>query len=261
MAESPILKAFVVLKCLAETGAPMGVQQISKQTCLNVSTVHRLLQLMVRDGMVTYDGQARMYGIGPECVRLAAHVLGSGSFAGRIRPLLADLAQRLGETCAFTLYEPKQGTRFIALVEHGPHTLGYDFEIGSRDAIHAGASGKPILAFLPDAEIERILRRPLSRVTKYTIVEPEKLRTQIRQIRKRGYATSRGERMPSDSIGVGAPVFGPHKNVIGAIVVTVPSFRWRKERLHDVAKLVMGTAQQVSALSDVGVPLPGQRYE
>jgi len=257
MAESPILKAFATLRCLAETGAPMGVQQISKQTALNVSTVHRLLQLLVRDGMVTYDPQARMYGIGTECVRLATRVLGSGSYFGRVRPLLAELAERLGETCAFTLYEPKQATKLITLVEHGSHALGYDFEIGSRDGIHAGASGKPILAFLPDAEIERILRKPLPRLTKFTVVDPDKLRRQIRQIRKCGYATSRGERMQSDSFGVGAPVFGPHKNVIGSIVVTVPYFRWRKEQLRDVAKIVMHTARQVSALSDVEHPSAG----
>ena len=140
---------------------------------------------------------------------------------------------------------------------HGSHALGYDFEIGSRDGIHAGASGKPILAFLPDAEIERILRKPLPRLTKFTVVDPDKLRRQIRQIRKCGYATSRGERMQSDSFGVGAPVFGPHKNVIGSIVVTVPYFRWRKEQLRDVAKIVMHTARQVSALSDVEHPSAG----
>lgn len=250
MADSPVLKALLILRRLAEHGAPVGVQQLAGDTGLNVSTVHRLLQLMAQDGTVAYDPQARAYAVGTECIRFATHVLGSGSLIGRVRPIIAGLAAHLGETCAFSLYEPKTATKVIAIVERGPHALGYDFEVGTRDGIHAGASGKPILAFLPDAEIERLLHGPLPRLTQHTVVDPDQLRRQIRQVRKRGYATSLGERVPGAGTGIGATVLGPQGQVIGSVVVTIPSFRWRNERLAKVADVVMDYARRVSGIFD-----------
>jgi DNA-binding IclR family transcriptional regulator len=254
MADSPVLKAISILQRLAEHAEPIGVQRLAGGTGLNVSTVHRLLQLMAQDGMVAYDAEARTYSIGIEAIRFARHVLGSGSLTDRVQPFVAELAARLGETCAFTLYEPRTFTKVMAVVERGPNPLGYDFAVGTRDGIHAGASGKPILAFLPDADIERCLRRPLPRLTERTITDPDQLRRQIRQIRKRGYATSRSERVAGSATGVGAPVFGPRGQVMGSIVVTVPSFRWRNERLEETARLVMKYAGKVSALLDPALP-------
>jgi DNA-binding IclR family transcriptional regulator len=252
MADSPVLKAITILKHLAESGAPAGVQQIAGKVDLNVSTVHRLLQLMSIDGMVSYDSETRTYSIGTECIRLATNVLGSNSPIGRVRPHIAKLAKEIEETCAFTLYEPRSHTKIVALVERGSHALGYDFEIGSRDGIHAGASGKPILAFLPDQEVEKILRGRLRKLTDSTVVDPDELRRQILQIRKQKYATSRGERIPGAGVGVGAPVFAGHGPVIGAVVVTIPAFRWQESRLGRIAKLVIATAEDVSAICSIG---------
>jgi IclR family transcriptional regulator, acetate operon repressor len=255
MADSPVLKAITILRRLAERAEPVGVQQLASDTGLNVSTVHRLLQLMAQDGMVAYDAQARVYSIGVEGIRFATLVLGSGSLTGRVRPIIADLAAHLGETCAFTLYEPGTFSKVIAIVERGPHPLGYDFAVGTRDGIHAGASGKPILAFLPDEEIERFLHTPLPRLTEHTLIDPDQLRRQIRQIRKRGYATSRSERVAGAASGIGAPVFSPKGQVIGSVVVTIPSFRWRNDRLEKTADIVMQYARRISAILDPALAL------
>lgn len=250
MAASPVLKALSILRSLAATGRPVGVQQVASDVDLNVSTVHRLLQMLAKDGMVSYDAPTRTYTIGTECIRLASSVLGSHSLIGRVRPLLSELAQAVEETCAFTLYEPRTYSKIVALVERGPHALGYEFVVGIRDGLHAGASGKPILAFLPDEDIDRYLRRKLPKLTEFTVVDPAQIRKQIAKIRQVGYATSKGERIPGAGVGIGAPVFSSKDRVIGSIVVTVPSFRWKPTRLNDIAKKVKSSAEEVSSIFD-----------
>jgi DNA-binding IclR family transcriptional regulator len=255
MADSPVLKALSILRSLAGSGGAVGVQQVASEVGLNISTVHRLLQMLVKDGMASYDAASRTYSVGTECVRLATHVLGSHSLIGRVRPHLAGLAKVLEETCAFTLYDPRTTSKIVALVEHGSHALGYNFNVGSRDGVHAGASGKPILAFLPEDEIDKILRGKLPKLTEFTVVDPVQLRKQILQIKKQGYATSRGERIPGAGVGVGAPVFGSNGRVIGSVVVTIPSFRWKESQLGAVAKKVVATAQQTSSIfADAPIP-------
>lgn len=254
MTNSPVLKALAVLKCLAMRGSPTGLTEVATCAKLNISTVHRLLQLMATGGFVSYDAQALTYRIGTEGVRLATQILGSNSLIGRVRPLIAKLAEQLEETCAFTIYEPKTASKIVAIVERGSHALGYDFDVGSRDGVHAGASGKPILAFLPDAEINRILRGKLPKLTEYTVTDPAELRKQIKQIVKQRYALSRGERIPGAGIGVGAPVFDSLGHVAGSVVVTIPPFRWQNARLPQIARKVIATADAVTAIYDSGLP-------
>jgi DNA-binding IclR family transcriptional regulator len=64
---------------------------------------------------------------------------------------------------------------------------------------------------------------------------------------------SRGERVPGAGVGVGAPVFGARRQVIGSVLVTIPAFRWRSSRLGQVVKLVLAAAESISAVSDAGM--------
>lgn len=250
MTDSPVSKAMAVLRTLAER-ENAGVTAIAAATSLNVSTVHRLLRQMTDDNMVAHDPHLRTYSIGTAAIRFAAQVLASGTPIGRVRPIIVALANELAETCAFTIYEPSTFSKIVTIVEHGPQPLGYAFEIGSRDGIHAGASGTPIAAFLPDDEIEKMLQRPLNKLTEFTIIDPDALRRKFRQIRKNGYAMSRGERIPGAGVGVGAPVFNRYGRVIGSVVVTVPAFRWKKDRLPRVEKLVREAAEKASLVGDL----------
>lgn len=251
MAESPVQKAILVLRKLAEYGEPTGVKSLADDLGLNVSTAHRLLNILVRERMASYDPETRLYGLGTECIRFATLVLGGNSLAARIRPLVRQLANDLQETCAYGVYEPESFTKAIAVVERGPQPLGYDFDVGRRDGIHAGASGKAILAFLPDEEIEQMFASvKLEATTENTIVDPEKLREDIKIARKCGYATSLGERVPGAGFGIGVPVYGADGRVKGSIVVTVPLFRWRKKNLPWMSRAVVECGRALSSLVD-----------
>lgn len=261
MADSPVIKAISILKFLAARGSGIGVQQVARGVSLNVSTVHRLLQMLAADGMINYNVKERSYEIGPECIRLATQILGRHSLVGRVRPHIAALAADLHETCAFTIFDPKTASKIVAVVERSSHALGYDFDVGSRDGIHAGASGKPILAFLPDDHIEKLLRKKLPKLTEFTIVDPKKIRDEIVQIRKQGYATSLGERIPGAGVGIGAPVFSSAGQIVGSVVVTIPSFRWKPGRRQRVANRVMAAAEDVSSVFDAGTTAAGDEID
>ncbi len=249
MSESPVQKALLILRQLAEHGAPVGVKQIAGDLAMNVSTVHRMLQVLVKDRMASYDPDTRLYGIGTDSMRFAAKVLGSGSEFGRIRPILRELAELLQETCAFGLYEPETFTKVIVLVERSSQPLGYDFAVGSREGIHAGASGKAILAMLADDDVERMFASvDMTPSTENTITDPVRLRKELKVFRSRGYATSEGERVPGSGIGVAAAVCDGDGRVKGSIIVTVPMFRWRKSKLPAMSKAVVACARSLSGL-------------
>src|SRR5439155_22909668 len=66
-------------------------------------------------------------------------------------------------------------------------------QLGRPFPLHAGASSRAFLAFLPDDEQARYLSQALTRVTDDTMVDPSALRAELRVIRAAGFAKSIGE--------------------------------------------------------------------
>lgn len=247
--KNAVAKALQLLAALIDSGHPMGVQALSARTGLNASTVHRLLQTLVEERMASYEPDTRLYSVGGECVRLASATLSGRSLVGRIRPVVRDVANRLGETCAFYLYEPLTKTMIACVVEHGPQPLGYGYDVGQRASIHAGASGRAILAFLPPSDIEAVLQAPLERLTGTTFVDPDLLRAALSKVVADGYAVSHGERGPF-GCGVAVPVVPPGGRVVGSLGLSIPKFRFRDDAAADIALVLRDAARDLTAVAD-----------
>lgn len=255
MAASSLQKAIRVLKAVIEQGAPVGVQQLAQSLGLNVSTVHRLLQALVREEMVSYEPRTHEYALGTGAIRVATLVLGTNSLVGRVRPTMRALADQLGEACALNLFDPHSFTMAIAVVELGSQPLGYVYDVGQRDPINAGASGKAILAFLSDAEIDAFFAHaPLAAVTSNTLIDERTLRDEIAEIRRRGYSMSVGERVLGTAIGIAAPVFGRDERAIGSLVLAFPAFRHRVDNFPSYGEAVISAARTLSHLVETDAP-------
>jgi DNA-binding IclR family transcriptional regulator len=127
----------------------------------------------------------------------------------------------------------------------GVHEIKMTVELGRRFPLHAGSSGKCMLAFLPAAEQDHMLEGRLDALTPDTIVDPAALRTELAEIRARGYAVSAGERQ-RDAASVAAPVFGLSGEVIGAISACGPRYRLTADFAERIASQVTAAAAQIS---------------
>src|SRR5206468_2562353 len=112
----------------------------------------------------------------------------------------------------------------IDLVE-SPKGIRVFAQLGSKMPWNAGTSPKVILAYLPEEERERILKRhPFKRYTERTIVDIESLRTEILSIRGRDFYFSVGD-LDKDAFGVSAPIFDHIGQIVGAVNVSGPASR------------------------------------
>jgi DNA-binding IclR family transcriptional regulator len=247
--KNAVSKALQLLACLIDRGRPMGVQALAARTGFNASTVHRLLQTLVEERMASHDPEARLYSVGGECIRLATATLSGRSLVGRVRPVVRDVANRLGETCALYLYEPLTKTMIAAVVEHGPQPLGYGYDVGQRASIHAGASGRAILAFLPPSDVEGVLQGPLERHTETTLIEPDRLRGALAKVVADGYAVSHGERGPH-GCGVAVPVIPSGGRVVGSLGLSIPKFRFREAAAPEIAVVLQNAARDLTAVAN-----------
>src|SRR5207247_2865726 len=75
-----------------------------------------------------------------------------------------------------------------------PQEIKLAVELGRPFPLHAGATGRAILAFLPDGAREALLAEPLERLTPETVVDPVGLGILLAGVRGAGLAVSRSER-------------------------------------------------------------------
>lgn len=135
-------------------------------------------------------------------------------------------AQIVGEehgTCVF----------LACCVIDGPHALAPPIRVGGRSNLHSIASGKAILAYLPEERIREIVRgRRLERVTEHTTTDPDQLLDELEEVRNQGFAFN-DEESQVGLRAVGAPIRDQEGDVIAAVSVSMPVSRMDDERFYD----------------------------
>jgi len=232
-----------VLLMFTDGPASLGVTEIARQLGLSKAVVHRILQSLAARSFVTADPVTREYRLGPAAVALGTRVLRDLDLRRAARPVLRQLRDATGETT--TLSEATNLSRVYLDQFESPQEIKMTVELGRRHPLHAGASGRAILAFLPPDMIEQVIGSGLPTLTSVTIQSAARLRRELALVRERGYATSRGERQQGAG-SVAAPVFGMEGEVAGAISVCGPVSRFDAAAVERYAPLVTAAAREVS---------------
>lgn len=237
-------RAADVLLYFTQVGsATLGVTDISVALGLSKAAVHRLLASLRSRGLIAFDEDSRRYALGP-----AALVLGL-SCLDRLdvrRIGAVEMGQLSAETQETVTLSVRTGDTRVYVEQVTPaREIIMSVSIGVTFPLHAGASSKAFLAFLPPDEIETYLSHRLSKLTAATVTDTRKLRSELKQIRTRGWAQSFEERQ-SGAASVAAPVFN-HAGIPAAVVsVCGPADRFAGEVDSCVKKLLAAT-QRMSA--------------
>ena len=157
---------------------------------------------------------------------------------------MTSLSEKTNETATLSI---RSGNTRVYVDQVTPtRDVKMQVALGLPYPLHAGASSKAFLAFLPDSEIELYLGgEHLDKLTKSTVVDPRKLRRELAAIRNVGYASSFGERMEGAG-AVAAPVFGRDGSPAGVISVCGPIERFR-DTADATAGLLLTHTRRASA--------------
>jgi DNA-binding IclR family transcriptional regulator len=227
-----------IVSLLVSESEPQRPSQIARSLDLERSAVYRLLRELESNSYVTREPQSGRFTIGSGLVALSARVMRRVDLRRSARPLMEQLGQATGETICLHVRHGRK--RICVETVPGRHTVSRVVEIGQTVPIHAGPSGKAILAFLEPAEMAAILEEayPSSeeRTAAFALLE---------EIRERGYITSVGDRTPGVG-GLSAPLFNAD-GIVGSLTVSGPSSRWNEEAMDCVAPSLLKITAELSA--------------
>jgi DNA-binding IclR family transcriptional regulator len=226
--------------------SPLALGDVAEIVKLSKATTYRLLTTLRAKGMVVQDPSSGHYGLGPACFHLMSSITnGTAGFIFEATDSLERLRDLTSETVAVHVRAGK--SRICVKELPSPHAIRYIAGVGVAEAIHTGSAGKVLLAFMPEAERDRLLKDlPLPAKTASTITDVNALRTELRRVADAGIAYSFGERV-AGAVGVTAPITDPGGNALASLSVIGPADRLGRDRLPDVEKHVRSVAAEISA--------------
>ncbi|WP_262379708.1 IclR family transcriptional regulator [Nonomuraea sp. PA05] len=238
-------RAMDVLLLFGRSSRPdLGVTEIATELDLTKAAVHRILTALRSRELIALDPVTRRYSLGHAAIALGRAYMARTDLRAMAGPELRRLSQQTAETV--TLSVRRGDTRLYVDQAVPAQELRMEVSLGIPYPLHAGSSSKAILAFLRPEEVEAYLvRHQLDALTPKTITEPDKLRAELATVRRRGYATSLGERQEG-AASVAAPIFDHDGLVIAAVSVAGPATRF-KPHLQEAAQPLLETAARLSA--------------
>lgn len=221
----------------------LGVSRIARELGLSKAVVHRILQTLVARGMLVLDQENRLYRLGPTATALGARALRESDLRAVAAVPLKRLQEQTQETVTLTALVPG-GRAYVDQIV-STHEVKMTVELGRRFPLHAGSSGKCVLAFLPEGRREEILAAALPAVTGSTHTDTDTLRTELAAIKDLGYSSSQGERQ-ADAGSVASPFFGLDGDVRGSVSVCGPRSRFTPQFVSVYAPHVIEAARDIS---------------
>lgn len=244
--QGTVTRVIQMLGHLAEN-RETSIKQFSQSLGLAPSTCHRLLDLLAREGMVERDPNGRRYRVGVEYLRISA--LAQKHFDIRLiaLPFLRTVVEQCNETCVLSLYDKATATMSYAEKVDSSRLLRYQLSLDKPLSLLWGASGRSILAFLPEDEIRNVHANEKAAPASEEPLPPfAVLQDQLRKIREDGFAISFGQKI-AGAVGIMAPVFGADGSVLGSLGVTIPETRAGEADMPHLTRFVADTADRLSA--------------
>ncbi|HSG94083.1 MAG TPA: IclR family transcriptional regulator [Afifellaceae bacterium] len=240
-------RALDVLEVLSASGTELGLGEIAARSGLNSSTCHHLLSTLVARGYVGQNPRGRGYFLGTKILELSSSRVRQFNLVEVAMPELRRLNQQTRETVHLAVMQGHDLTTLAIL--DSPHPIRVSTDGASKaNAAHAAATGKAILAWLPEMEIARVVaEKGLTAFTDKTITNIADLMEDLRHVRRNGYSLDSEEFQPG-VVCVGSAIRDHLGAVIGSIGCSMPHMRTGDDILDKTKQAVRDCARVLSEL-------------
>ena len=236
-------KALGLLKALSAHDG-MTLTDLSQSAALPPSTAHRLLGTLAAHDLVAFDETTQTWTIGIEALRIGMAFQRRNNILAAGRPAMTALMEATGETVNMAMLDKFQVV-FVTQVECEAPIRAF-FRIGERRHAYASGIGKALLAHLPPARLDALLRsETFARLTPATLCTPADLRADLEVIRQRGWSLDNEEATPGMRC-IAAPVFNAYGEARAGISLSGPASRISPDRIETLAVQVKTAADAIS---------------
>jgi IclR family acetate operon transcriptional repressor len=190
--QGAVARTLDVFEIFGAARQPLSLSEIARRIKVPVSSCHLLVRALAECGYLYSLGRRKLYYPTRRLYDVARSIAAHDALIEELRPALAGLRERSGET---VILGKRQGEAVLYLeVLESAKTVRYTARAGECKPLHSSAIGKALLgALAPEALEAWLASHTLQRVTPNTLTTPAQLRSNLQQGRRRGYFVTRGE--------------------------------------------------------------------
>lgn len=233
-------RALDVLMCFTSQTPELSMTEISEMVEINKSTVHRLLATLEGKHFLERDQVTGLYRPGIRLIQMAFLTMEHNDLRRLASPFLHSLCDQFRENVNLSVLD---GTDVIYLdVVESTQRVKLAAAPGQRLPAFCTASGKAILAFLPEDKVHDILAFGMPKHTQNTLTSVEAYFENLSLTREKGFAIS--EQEFEDGINaIAAPICN---HPIGSVSIAGPAYRLTRERMIEIGPELLTTVKKIA---------------
>ena len=240
-------RALSIFDMLRENPAGMNMTELSRALGISMNSVYRITMTLIDRGYLDREEKTKMFRISKKLLSLGSASISEANLSEIAIDVMRDLRNLTKETVLLGTLLASECKGIAIEQVPGLHPFKFMMDVGTEQILYVGAPGKCLLAFLPETEREKMIGQlTFTRFTKNTITSKDRLREELAEVRRIGYAVDRGEWM-EEMRCVGAPILDQYSYPVATIWVTGPSTRMP---VSSFAKLGMQVKDHAWRISD-----------
>jgi IclR family transcriptional regulator, pca regulon regulatory protein len=224
-----LAKGLAVIEAFGGSSSQLTVSEAAQLTNVTRAAARRCLLTLAELGYLSHDG--KHFRPTPRMLRLGGAYLDSATLPTLAQPHLVAARDQLGESVSLAVWQDGWSL-FVARAE-AERLVSTGVRIGARLPVHCSATGKVLLAGLPEVERAAFLAAGgWPRRTAHTLVTTAALAAAVREAAEAGFATS-DEELELGMRALAVPVWDSRGRMVAAISVSTSTARVTAGELRD----------------------------
>lgn len=239
-----LIRGMAILELLSKHPEGLGMVEIARAMEMPNNSVFRIATTLTELGYLQRDESSKRFSLTRKLLALGCQSVAEHSLVEESIEHMRQLRDKVKET---VLLATVLNTQVIVIEQvTGIFPFRFVVDIGKQAPLHASAPGKAILAFLPENELDDLIKiMPFERYNDQTITSRQDFRQELTKIRQRGYAFDLAEEMHGVRC-TAAPIFNHVGYPVAAITVTGPADRLPDDVLEHAGQMVKEHSMEIS---------------
>jgi len=234
----------------ASADGGLRLADVMRATGLNKTTTHRLLAGLAAHGLADQDSETGRYFVGVRLIALASAAKRRFQLAPLVEATLVNLSRQTQDTVMLSA-RVGDGALCLECWEGAFPIKVLTLRAGDCRPLGIGAPGVALLAFLPDAEIDRILAANAAERSEFPFDEIQ-IRQMIAKARTHGYAYNdihvfRGMETITDMAAVSVPICATSGTPVAALSITAITQRLAQPRRDNIVAALRREVDAIQA--------------
>jgi len=240
-----VSRALEILRCFTPYRNELSLSELSDLTGLNKSTILRLLDCLIAEGVMEQNPLSAKYTLGLKLFEMGMVYYASQlKISQMAKPFMIALSENVRLTCNLAVLD-KDEIIYVGIQE--PDTaVRINFNLGSRAKAANTSLGKVMMAELSEERIDELIAGgALQAATQKSITDPVAFKNLLKQVKEEGYATDEEEVL----LGLrcmAMPIYDYTGRVIAAMSVSGTIFDFTRERTEAVKAELSKTTLAIS---------------